>query len=507
MTKELGTVRITKKIFNSAYLPFLEDDTHRYLVFYGGAGSGKSVFIVQRFLIKLLQEKLCNILVVRAVGDTNRNSTFALFLQVIRKWNLSSLFSWSESNLVIRCTNGNSVIFKGLDNSEKLKSITFPKGELTDVWIEEASEVEEEDFQQLDVRLRGAGTHKQMVLSFNPVSVLHWLKRRFVDNKDPRAAVLKTTYRDNRWLDEEYVQTLEAYKDTDPYYYAVYCCGDWGVLGATVFDAAKVTKRLQDIDEPVKTGEFVFEQWYKEGNDTVLIRDDSIRLVESDSGTIKIYQEPEDGVPYVIGADTAGEGSDYFVAQVIDNRTGIQVCTMRGHYDEDLFADQLYCLGMYYNRALLAPEANFSTAPIKRLEHRHYTKVYVRPTEDSYTHKPSQSLGFKTSSLTRPVIIAGLVEVVREHPEWINDQDTLNEMLTFVRNEKGRPEAEQGAHDDCVMALAIAYYCRDQQATGVRAEHVWTASMLEDYQRASAEDKAMLRRKWGTPKAPTRVWD
>jgi len=105
------------------------------------------------------------------------------------------------------------------------------------------------------------------------------------------------------------------------------------------------------------------------------------------------------------------------------------------------------------------------------------------------------------------VIIAGLVEVVREHPEWINDQDTLNEMLTFVRNEKGRPEAEQGAHDDCVMALAIAYYCRDQQATGVRAEHVWTASMLEDYQRASAEDKAMLRRKWGTPKAPTRVWD
>src|SRR5699024_11467616 len=65
--------------------------------------------------------------------------------------------------------------------TEKLKSITFPKGELTDIWIEEASEILEEDFNQLDVRLRGKGAHKQMVLTFNPVSVLHWLKLRFFD--------------------------------------------------------------------------------------------------------------------------------------------------------------------------------------------------------------------------------------------------------------------------------------------------------------------------------------
>ena len=184
-------VKIPRGAFNEAYLPFLDDEEHRYLVFYGGAGSGKSVFIVQRFLVKLMRSPMCNLLVVRAVGDTNRNSTFALFLQMIRKWGLSSLFAWSESNLVIRCANGNSVIFKGLDNSEKLKSITFPKGELTDVWIEEASEIEEQDFQQLDVRLRGQGAHKQMVLSFNPISVLHWLKRRFIDNAGPEAAVLK----------------------------------------------------------------------------------------------------------------------------------------------------------------------------------------------------------------------------------------------------------------------------------------------------------------------------
>ncbi len=500
-------VKIPRAAFNEAYLPFLDDEEHRYLVFYGGAGSGKSVFIVQRFLVKLMRSPMCNLLVVRAVGDTNRSSTCALFLQMIRKWGLSRLFAWSESNLVIRCANGNSVIFKGLDNSEKLKSITFPKGELTDVWIEEASEIEEQDFQQLDVRLRGQGAHKQMVLSFNPISVLHWLKRRFIDNAGPEAAVLKTTYRDNRFLDEPYKKMLESFKETDPYYYAVYCEGDWGVLGKTVFDAQKVARRLKEIQPPVRQGDFVFEVWYKPGNDTVLIRDKSIRFVDSSAGMIKVYKEPEEGVPYVIGADTAGEGSDYFVAQVLDNRTGEQVCTLRGHLDEDVFGDQLYCLGMYYNRALLAPEANFSTAPIKRLEHRHYTKMYVRQAEDDYTHKPRQSFGFRTTSITRPLIIAGLVEVVREHPEWINDHDTLDEMLTFVRNEKGRPEAEKGAHDDCVMALAIAYYCRDQQDTGVRTERTWTSSMLEDYENASPEEKSVMRRKWGTPRRPERVWE
>ena len=167
------TVEISKKVFNPRFLPLLEDDAHRYMVLYGGAGSGKSVFAVQRFLYRLLTLPLCNVLVVRAVAATNRDSTFALFQQIISKWGLSELFSCKEGDMRISCANGNSVIFKGLDDTEKLKSVTFPKGELTDIWVEEASEIQEEDFNQLDVRLRGKGTHKQIVLTFNPVSVLH----------------------------------------------------------------------------------------------------------------------------------------------------------------------------------------------------------------------------------------------------------------------------------------------------------------------------------------------
>lgn len=457
-------VTIPREAFNPLFRPYLTDNTHRYLILYGGAGSGKSVFAVQRFLYRLLTLPLCNILVVRAVAATNRDSTYALFRQVISKWGLSELFSCKDSDLRISCVNGNSVIFKGLDDTEKLKSITFPKGELTDIWIEEASEVLEEDFNQLDVRLRGKGSHKQMVLTFNPVSVLHWLKLRFFDRKDPRALVLKSTYKDNQFLDEDYKRTLEGYKDTDPYYYSVYCLGEWGVLGQTIFDAQKVSQRLSQLAGPVRRGEFTFATWYSPEANEVLIDDSTIRWVEMDTGPIQIYQEPAPGGAYVIGADTAGEGSDFNVGQVIDHITGQQVCTIRGQMDEDLFAKQLYCLGKHYHTALVSVEANFSSYPIRELERLRYPRQYVRQAEDSFTHRIRQSYGFKTSSVTRPLVIAGLVEVVREHPEWLNDRDTLNEMLTFVRNENGRPEAQEGAHDDCVMSLGIAYYTRGRSA-------------------------------------------
>ena len=128
-------VTIPKKAFNACFLPFLEDDSHRYLVLYGGAGSGKSVFAVQRFLVRMLAKPLCNLLVVRAVAATHRDSTYALFKQVIARWGLGSLFTCRDSDLRITCANGNGAIFKGLDDAEKLKSVTFPKGELTEIWV------------------------------------------------------------------------------------------------------------------------------------------------------------------------------------------------------------------------------------------------------------------------------------------------------------------------------------------------------------------------------------
>ncbi len=449
-------IQISSKVFNKAFIPYLDNDK-RYLVFYGGAGSGKSFFVVERYIYKLLKSKMFNLLVVRATGKSNRDSTFALFKQVISKWNLSKHFKINESDLRIKCLlNGNEIIFSGLDDVEKLKSVTFSKGELTDVWIEEASEILEADFNQLDVRLRGKGTKKQIVISFNPIDINHWLKKRFFDRTDDNIEIFHSTYKDNDFLDDDYKRLLESYKDTDEYYYNVYCLGMWGVLGKTVFDARKINDRLQVIPKPLKVGYFLYDY---DG-----LRITNIRWQPDVNGYIKIYQVPNVPVQtnYCIGGDTAGEGSDYFTGHVLDARTGIQVATLKNQFDPDLYTKQMYCLGKYYNNALIAIEANFDSFPIRELQRLGYNNQYVREQLDTYTGKMDKRFGFRTTSLTRPTIIANLIQIVREHTETINDKDTLEELLTIIRNEKGRIEAPEGGHDDQMMGLAIAHEAKSQ---------------------------------------------
>ena len=444
---------IKKDIFNNVYREYL-DNEDRYLLFYGGGSSGKSYFIVQRYVYRLLKYKM-NLLVVRQTGNTNRNSTFALFKQVISKWNLAKYFKINESDLRIKCINGNEIIFSGLDDSEKLKSVTFQSGELTDIWVEEATETEEADINQLKVRLRGGNSKKQTVLSFNPVSINHWIKKHFIDSK--LATVIHTTYKDNKFISDEDKEVLEAFKDSDPYYYQVYCLGQWGVLGKTVFDSEKVNDRISKLEKPIKTGFFIYDY------DGLKIT--NIKWQNDSNGYIKIYETPNI-YHYAIGGDTAGEGSDYFTAHVINAKTGKQVAVLKNQFDEDLYAKQVYCLGVYYKNALVGIETNFSTFPIRELERLGYKNMYVREKEDTYTGNLNKSYGFKTTSLTRPLIISELVKLVRENVEIMNDKETLEEMLTFVRNEKGRPEAQQGSHDDLIMGLAIAHYIREQVMFG-----------------------------------------
>lgn len=475
------------------------DCDKRYIVLYGGAGSGKSVFAAQRFLVRMMSVIPCNLLVVRAVAATHRDSTYALFKQLVASWGLKRLFRFEDSAMRMRCLkSGNAAVFKGLDDVEKLKSITFESGGLTDIWIEEASEITEADFNQLDLRLRNRKGNSQLTLSFNPVSALHWLKRRFFDTPPPNAAVLKTTYRDNRFLKEDYKALLEGYRETDPYYYSVYCLGRWGVLGNTIFDARKISDCLEAAGPPLQTGEFTYRTVFSPELGRVLIDDQSIAFVETESGCISVYREPEPGVPYVIGGDTAGDGSDYFVGQVIDNITGEQVCVLRHRFDEDAYARQMYCLGKFYSDALIAIEVNFSGYPVRELENLGYVNQYVRQQEDSFTRRVTERFGFKTTAVTRPLLIAGLAAVARENSDLLHHRETLGEMLTFVRNERGRVEAQSGAHDDCVMALGIAYFARDQQRL-LPAKAQWTTDMLEDYRRADPAGRERLYRKWGRP--------
>ena len=271
-----------------------------------------------------------------------------------------------------------------------------------------------------------------------------------------------------RWLKDEkhlepeqlfwYWNKYDKYLDKDLIKQEYPCTPHEAFLlsGKNVFDTAVILERLSKLQKPLKVGYFIYDY---DG-----LRISNIRWVNDKSGYIKIYQIPNTPAmtEYCIGGDTAGEGSDYFTGHVLDAKTGIQAAVLRHQFDADQYTKQMYCLGKYFKNALIGIEANFDSYPIKELQRLGYPKQYTREAQDTYTGKTEKRFGFKTTQLTRPTAISRLVEVVREHCETINDRETLEELLTIVRNEKGRIEAPQGGHDDMMMGLAIAHQIREQ---------------------------------------------
>ena len=223
--------------------------------------------------------------------------------------------------------------------------------------------------------------------------------------------------------------------------------------GTGVFDNEQIVLRLERLPGPAGRGEFTDGEW-----------------TESETGAITLYEMPEEGVPYVLGGDTAGEGSDYFTAIVIDNVSGRIVAKLRQKYSEPEYVRQIFALGRFYNDALVAIETNFSTYPVMKLQEMEYPNQYSREREDTYTRQMRKSYGFRTDRQSRPRAIANLVEVFSSHPEWFTDRELLEEMLTFCYNEDHRPEALAGKHDDLVMGAAITYAARHQQRMTVLTE-------------------------------------
>jgi len=242
------------------------------------------------------------------------------------------------------------------------------------------------------------------------------------------------------------------------------------MTGTPVFDVKKVMARIELLEElyakkkPVR-GSFIYD--YR--NEKIV--DSSIKFEPDPNGVVTIYELPQARTPYVVGGDTAEGGKDYSASQLLNNITGRQAAVWHGHSDTDLYAKQMYCFGKFYNYALLAVEMNFDLHPVKELERLGYRRQYRREVLDEISGKRQHKYGFQTTTVTRPVIIAELVTIVREQIGLINDLSTLYEMLTFVRNSVGKPEALEGKHDDLIMSLAISYQSRGQQSMELQEEY------------------------------------
>lgn len=238
---------------NDAYIPYLNDTT-RTQIFFGGSSSGKSFFLAQRVVMDVLKGH--NYLIVRNVANTIKRSVYNQIVKTIIDFNLSEVFQMSKSEMVITCKRNNrQILFGGLDDPEKLKSITPIDGVITDIWIEEATETAREAYKQLTKRLRGDtpdGIGKRIIFSFNPILQTHWIYQEFFWNwddsknlyKSDDLLILKTTYKDNKFLTDEDIYALEH--ETDPYFYNVYTLGNWGVLGKVIFKNWR-TEDLSDV--------------------------------------------------------------------------------------------------------------------------------------------------------------------------------------------------------------------------------------------------------------------
>lgn len=268
----------------------VDRSTKRYIVMKGSAGSGKSVDTAHNYILRLMQDKGRNLVCIRKSDITNRDSTYAELTGALYKMfgdKYERYWAIKQSPLQLTCKiNGNQIIFRGVNDEkqrEKLKSITFQRGKLTDVWIEEATEITQADFEIIDDRLRGElppGQFYQIRMTFNPVNKNHWIKKVFFDIHDPNVLTHHSTYLGNRFIDEAYKQRMERRKLVDPEGYRIYGLGEWGEIGGLIlknWEVKEISLNLNDYDDVAIGQDFGFN--HANAILLVAIRDDNLYIL------------------------------------------------------------------------------------------------------------------------------------------------------------------------------------------------------------------------------------
>ena len=217
-------LNLKKSLFVPKFFPLLLDYSHRWEFYVGSAGSGKSFHICQKIIIRCCKEPI-RVLVCRRYATTLRNSCFALFKEVLAKWKLTSYVKIKETDMSITFPNGAQIIMVGLDSEEKLLSLT----NISTIWCEECYEIEKEKVEQLNLRMRGTAANQQLILSWNPISKSSWLFKFTVEEPPTSSIFHHSTYKDNPFLNAEYVAALDEMAVRNPAKYRVYGLGEWGV--------------------------------------------------------------------------------------------------------------------------------------------------------------------------------------------------------------------------------------------------------------------------------------
>ena len=275
-------LNLNRKIFVPKFYPYLFDYSNRYEVHYGGAGSGKSVFVFQKVIIKAINN-IRRILVVRKTAKSNANSTFQCVLDILSKWKLIDYCKINKTNYTVRLPNGSVFLFYGCDDSEKIKSISG----ITDIIIEECSELTLDDVTQLDLRLRAKADNLQIFYMFNPVSKINWTyKRWFAEDSvvDDDTIIIHSTYMDNPFLPKTYIASLLQMQKNNPVYYRIYALGEFASLDKLVFNNFEI----KEFNHSSLDGELCVGLDFGFINDTTAL---VCSIVNDTNKTIHIFKE------------------------------------------------------------------------------------------------------------------------------------------------------------------------------------------------------------------------
>lgn len=230
-----------KEVIGSGYRDFVRFKG-RYRIVKGSRASKKSKTAALDTILKMMRYPDSNMLVVRKVYSTLKDSAFTELKWAIKRLNVEHLWYVKESPLQMEyIPTGQKIYFRGLDDPLKVTSITVDVGNLNWMWIEEAYEVmNEEDFDILDESIRGqveGESYKQITMTFNPWNEHHWIKKRFFDAEDdPDIMTMTTNYKVNEWLDAADLRVFESMKKNNPRRYQVAGLGNWGIVDGIVYE-------------------------------------------------------------------------------------------------------------------------------------------------------------------------------------------------------------------------------------------------------------------------------
>ena len=214
---------------------------HRYLVCKGSRGSKKSTTAAQKIIYNIMKYPLSNALVIRKTFNTHRDSTFAQLRWAARNLGVEHLFSFPKGKVEITYKpTGQKILFRGLDDPMSITSITVDKGFINFVWFEEAYQIDkEDDFNKIDMSIRGQipnNYYKQLIVTFNPWSDTHWLKKKFFDKEADNILAMTTNYLCNEWLGPDDIEVFDYMKNNNPRRYEIEGLGNWGISEGLIYE-------------------------------------------------------------------------------------------------------------------------------------------------------------------------------------------------------------------------------------------------------------------------------